>query len=823
MNFPASGLFGFIVSIVCAFPVYSQWSMSARVVDSDSKRPVPFANVAAYQSGLIAGVSTDLDGFFTLKSALKPDSVVISCVGYERQTFMHYNLQLIQLQYKETRFSEILILPGENPALRIIRNAVNNRERNDVEHNQVFSYDAYTLFNADIEPLDSTKFSGELDSVTLSRMAYFKNKQAFVSETFSRFHYKPKKNRKEVIVASKTSGMTNPFFSLFANQIQPFSAYSNPIELFSIEYLNPLTSSGMKGYFYILQDTTFIQNDTIFIVDFRPKPKSTFSGAHGTVYINASDWSINKMIFNFPNPFGIALGEENEKSTLKSGKEIGKENFATIIVRYEKFENHWAPLEVRTIYPLGELQANMPINIYNTSYFSNYKFGDAAENVKTLGAPVRLTDDASMVDEETWRIIRGQNNSARIDSTYAFMDSIKRTGQLDRLTALMLAATEGKIKIKWFDLDINKTLAINDFEGLRLGLGLETNERLLKFMRVGGFFGYGFRDKVWKYGGHTRFILLPLTQLQAKVAYQFDVSPTGMPHFEDPTGRIDQGELIRNAYIRQMDYVEALSFDLSSYLYKSTHLKLSTASKNVRSGYDYFFDFPEGEVSGTLFSLFETAAEFQWRIKDKYIQMGSSRMYLNEPRFPVIQMQWVKGWDNVWNGEYAYNRFAVRVSKQFRWMRFGQLSIRGEYLKTLGDVPIQMLIYTPGIYYRKLGVGAMNVFETIRPNEFLNDELLTCFLRFNFNPWVLKKNVLEPVVSLRLNAGVGRLDNLYRHQMIDFSSMDRGFYEAGVVFDRLIDAGIGGYGFGIFYRMGAYRSITEWQNFAFKLTLSLGK
>ncbi len=815
--------FFFMFLITNAFLVVGQWNYSGRVLDAESKRPVPFANLALYQNGLVGGSSTNLDGAFELKFTSAPDSVVVSCVGYERLVLPRFDAAVLWLAPRETRLEEILILPGENPALRIIRNVIKNAGRNDVEQTETFSYEAYTLFNADIETLDTTKFTQELDSATRKALEFFRFKQAFVTETHSRFHYKPKGNRNELIVASKTSGMKNPFFSLFSNQIQPFSAYVNPIELFATEYLNPLSESGLKGYFYILQDSIFQENDTIFVIDFHPKLNSTFSGARGTVYVNASDWSINKMIFNFPNPFNMALGSDDDKSTLKTGEEIGRDNFATIIIHYVRVQERRVPIEVRTIYPMGNLRPEVPMNIYNTSYFANYRFGADAVEVKTMGASVRITNDASMVDEETWRIIRGARQSDRIDSTYLYMDSLSKIAKFDRLTAMLLAALEGKLKLSVVDIDLNKTLTFNEFEGLRLGLGLETNERILKFMRVGGFFGYGFKDKAWKYGGHARFILYPMTQLQAIVSYGLDVRPTGIPRFIDPSGRIDQGEWIRNAYVRQMDYVKELGFGVSSYLYKSMHLKLHVASKDFTTGYDYVYAKPGSEVSGSQFSLFETQVDFNWRIRDKYIQLGTSRLTLNEPKLPIIQVQWTRGWDNIWNGQYAYDRLAIQVSQQFRWLRTGQLSARATYQKTLGEVPLPLLIYTPGILDRRFGVGAMNVFETIRPNEFLNDELLACYLRFNFNPWVWKKNVLEPLVSLRFNAGVGWLKNPEYHQGVSFSTMERGFYETGIVFERLYKAGFAGYGLGFYYRIGPYQMDSFWSNFAVKLTLSLGQ
>jgi hypothetical protein len=802
---------------------WSQFEFKGKLIDESTKRPVPFANVAAFKNGILGGTSSNIDGQFDLKLALTPDSIVISCVGYERKTISNFNQNIIYLNSKETKFSEILVLPGENPALRIIKNTVANRQKNDVEHFLTFSYEAYTLFNIDIEPIDENKLNDISDTTTLKMLEYFQQRQGFASETYSRFHYKPKNNRKELILGSKTSGMSNPMFSLFANQIQPFSAYANPLILFSTEYLNPLSESGMKGYFYILQDTTYLDSDTIFIIDFQPKLKSNFSGTKGTVYINAVDWSVNKIIFNFPNPFNINMDEGPDgSSTLSTDGKPLPNNFATIIITYDKVSDYWVPAEVRTIYPIGQARKGVPINIYNTSYFMKYQIGEQSENFKTGGATVRMTENAGEMSDSLWSSVRSSNHDARIDATHVFLDSVSEMSNLDRFAELSQSLLEGKLKVKFLDIDLTKILNFNDFEGFRLGLGLETNEKLLKPVRFGAYTGYGFRDKRWKYGGHIRWIILPLPQLQAKASYSFDVNATGIHNFTDPTGRIDQGEFIRNAYVRKMDYVESYRFDLGAYLYRSMHLNFSAAHKNVQTGYDYFYNHPEQAASGNFFSVFETGAEFLWRIKDKYIQVGSSRLYLNEPRFPVVNLQYAKGWDNIGAGDFAYDRLLFRVSQQFRWMRLGRLFLRAEYQQTFGDVPLPMLIYTPGILNRRFGVSAHNIFETAMPNEFLGDQLATAFIRFEFNPWQIKKDKIEPVISMRFNLGWGALNHAERHELIAFKTMERGFYEAGIVFDNLIRLGFGQYGIGVFYRMGPYAEVNELRNFAIKLSLRVG-
>lgn len=813
----------FVAVIILLSTSWAQFQFKGKLIDIDSKRPVPFANIAAFKNGLIGGASSNLDGQFELQFPAQPDSIVITCVGYERNSLTTFNQNIIYLVSKDTKFSEVLILPGDNPALRIIRNTVNNKDKNNVEQFLTFSYEAYTLFNIDIEPVDDEKLSGISDSTTLTMLEFFKERQAFASETYSRFFHKPKGNRKELILGTKTSGMKNPMFSLFANQIQLFSAYTNPLVLFSTEYLNPLSENGMKGYFYILQDTTYLDKDTIFIIDFQPKLKSNFSSTKGTVYINSKDWSVNKIIFNFPNPFNINMDEAPDgSSTLNNSNSPATNNFATIIITYSQIDNLWFPNQVRTIYPIGQARKGIPINIYNTSYFRNYRLKEHAENFKTGGATVRMNDGAIEMNDSLWSTVRSPNHDTRIDAAHTFLDTVEAFSSLDKFAELSQSLLEGKIKVKFLDIDINRVLSFNDFEGLRLGFGFETNERLIKPLRVGVYTGYGFRDKRWKYGGHLRWIILPLPQLQAKLSYNFDVNATGIHNFQDPTGRIDQGEFIRNAYVRKMDYVEAFRFDLGAYLYRSLHLNVGAAQKNVQTGYDYFFNYNPQTTSGNYFSVFETGAELLWRIKDRFIQVGSSRLYLSEPRFPIINLQYARGWDNIGLGAFAFDRMLFRISQQFRWMRLGRLFLRAEYQQTIGEVPLPMLIYTPGIFNRRFGVSALNIFETALPNEFIGDQLLSGFMRFEFNPWRIKKDKIEPIISLRFNLGWGKLKHVERHEQVDFKTMERGLYETGIVFDNIFRIGFGQYGFGVFYRMGPYADSNELRNFVFKLSLRVG-
>src|SRR6185437_14319356 len=61
------------------------------------------------------------------------------------------------------------------------------------------------------------------------------------------------------------------------------------------------------------------------------------------------------------------------------------------------------------------------------------------------------------------------------------------------------AVITNKIAIGFLNLNLNKILKFNNYESTRLGLGLHTNQKVSKVFTVGGYAGYGFKDKAWKY------------------------------------------------------------------------------------------------------------------------------------------------------------------------------------------------------------------------------------------------------------------------------------------------------------------------------------
>ena len=126
--------------------------VSGKVTDSKTREPLAFVNIVINNSQY--GGTTDIDGKFRLRSSRPVQKLQLSYVGYLPLSYPIGNRTenlSIQLTRTEIELTEVDILPGINPAHRIIRNAIENRDLNDPEKLGSFSYTSYdkTIFTAE--------------------------------------------------------------------------------------------------------------------------------------------------------------------------------------------------------------------------------------------------------------------------------------------------------------------------------------------------------------------------------------------------------------------------------------------------------------------------------------------------------------------------------------------------------------------------------------------------------------------------------------------------------------------------------------------------
>ncbi len=199
--------------LLLLFPLLSvaQNQIQGIILDSKTNQPLPFATITTASN---FGTLTDIDGKFSIKTQKAITQISISYVGYESLIFpitKNEKFIKIALNPKTESLREIQIIARENPALQIVRNAIKNKPKNDIEKSlNSFKFNTYNKILVSANP-DS--ISGNIDSVFVLRdgqkqfkkldSSNFKFKKEidkshlYISEKFLNFNFKKEKEKKK--------------------------------------------------------------------------------------------------------------------------------------------------------------------------------------------------------------------------------------------------------------------------------------------------------------------------------------------------------------------------------------------------------------------------------------------------------------------------------------------------------------------------------------------------------------------------------------------------------------------------------------------------
>ncbi|MFA4853064.1 MAG: DUF5686 family protein, partial [Bacteroidales bacterium] len=273
-------LFITFVLVIFSAALFSQDNfISGKVIDPQTKEPLAFVNILVNKDNQVS--QTDIDGIFRITFKTTIDSLQFSYVGYETYVYKVLNKTknlIIELKKKQFLLNEVVIFPGENPAHRIINKVIENRDKNNPEKMNSFSYTSYNkmIFTIPMDSLDKDTIRNDSDFIKVKKI--LKKQYLFLMESVTerKFMYPDKNNEK--LVASKISGLKDPLLSLLFSQVQSFSFYNEIFHLLDKNYLNPISKGSPNKYFFLLEDTLYQGNDSVYIISYKPHRNQNFDG-----------------------------------------------------------------------------------------------------------------------------------------------------------------------------------------------------------------------------------------------------------------------------------------------------------------------------------------------------------------------------------------------------------------------------------------------------------------------------------------------------------------------------------------------------------------
>lgn len=789
--------------------VQAQVRVNGRVVDSQTRQPLAFVTIL--ESGTSNGVYADIDGYFSIILSAPQAMVSFSYVGYSalRTTWDGTSPWIVTMAASSFRLQEARVVAGENPADIILRKVIAARDRNNPEKSASFSYESYNKFilKAEEDTLpDNKPFSPEVpDSIREKMKAFMDSQHLFLSESISKRKHLPPDRDEEVVLANRVSGFQSAPFTMLGTQLQSFSVYTESIQVLDVPYLSPLAGSALSKYFFTLEDTAFIGNDTVYTISFHPRKGKNFKGLTGTLSVNNNGWAVQHFIAT------PAKAEESVQIRIQQ--------------QYLQKEGAWFPEQLNAFLRFPAMAVNgMNVVGEARSYIRKLEVNPPLRNREFGPVVLRMDPRAAEVPDSLWNEFREHPLELKEQRTYTFMDSLGEAQNFDRNLKLLTMLTTGQLPIGKISIDLNRLIGLNEYEGFRLGAGAHTNDFLSRRFSVGGYYAYGFKDKGHKYGGDIRLYLQRKRDMYVQVLYASDVKEAGGNQAE-----VRRTGFITNSFypllISHMDQVEKWEARLNGRMAGNLTANAFVNRQEIAMYKGNIFFIPRDEASSVIirsFRIAEAGLHLRWAPGERLAETGTREVVLSS-RWPVWYFRYTAGITDNLSASDRYYRYDVLVDKTFRTPLWGDLSIRvhGGYIP--GDLPLSLYYNARGTNTinfsenRYLGIASPFNFETMRTNEFLHNRYVAVHLRHSFRDLLYSTKKFHPTLTLVHNMIWGDLKNPFLHSR-PARQADKGFFESGLCIDQLIKSGFSGLGLGIFYRYGPYALPAADQNLVVKIS-----
>jgi hypothetical protein len=799
------------------FPFFVSASpVSGRVTDMRTGQPLAFVHV--YDNETKQGTLTDINGLFSLEVSPGTHTLQFSYVGYQKvnfpvdmDTFLH-----IEMLASPVELREVVVVPGVNPAHRIIQNAINHRDVNNPDRLRSYSYNSYNRFIATLDrDYYEERWETLRDTTSLRYMRMLDRRHIFIMESVTQRKFLAPDRSNEVVIANRISGLQNPIFAMLASELQPFSFYSATIKLLDNEFLSPLNRVAFSRYFYNLRDTLYQGNDSVFVIEFRPSRGAIFNALTGLMYIHSDKWALQNVIAQ------------------PAREVIGGLSFRIQQQYYRPDGVHWFPLQLNTDVDFFNPDAStatggLPVRMIGRSYITDVEINPPLRPGEFTNYTVDFDPGAAKEGNQYWNQYRVDTLTAKEITTYRLMDSLGQVMRFDKLVQWATPLFFGELPLGMFNLPLNTLYRYNDFERHRPGIGLKTNHKFSGYFSLGGQIAYGTGDNEFKYGYHGDVLLNKQKQIRVGGRYSFDVWERGGTQLLQQNFLISAG-FIRNIRLHRMDYTRSAGAYLKFLAWRGFIQGEWSANTGRTYWTDLYYFVPDHGSDGIRSFRF-TESTLKLRIAYGETLMNTPLRIVRFPSHqPVFYFNITRGFDNLMQGEIEYTRIESRAEYKYSIPFVG----RQTWVADAGwidreDLPWAIL-FSAKAGNRDLLVASPISFGTMKMNEFAAGRYAAVFFQHSFQNLLFKWPRYEPELVLVSHAGIGKLSQPDRHILMEARSWDKGYFESGFMINsilprhwvRRVVKGITP-GVEVLYRYGPYRLPDPWENLTVKLNLVTG-
>lgn len=705
-----------------------------KVVDKTTKEPIPFVNIT-YLNRTI-GTITDFDGNFFIETRNPSDSIVISYIGYVPETlkvnkhsFQNLN---IELQPDQIILDEVVVLPGENPAFKILREINKHKKENNPEKIETYSYEVYNKIEIDVNNVDEDfkeqgvfkHFKFVFDYLDTSAITGKNFLPIFITETLSDFYYKKTpKTQKEYIKANQISGVKNESVSQFLGEMYlKVNIYDNFIDAFGKGFVSPIAGFGKMYYKYYLVDSTFIDNQWCYQLSFKPKRKQepTFIG---DFWVHDTTFAIKKLQLRIAGDVNV--------------------NFVSDLVvnqEYEYIHDKYWMLSKDKLFIDFNLAENAPgfFGRKTTSY-KNFEFDEDVDKSKFDEINnVVVLEGANETTHNEWNKLRHDSLSIKEQQIYSMVDSIKQVPMFKTFVEIVTLFVTGYKETKWFEFGPYYTFySFNPVEGNRFRIGGRTSNEFSTKIMPEGFVAYGTEDKKIKYGLGFTYMLNTLPRRSFKANYSYDIEQLGQSFNAFMHDNILASVLRRNPNYK-LSYVEDLSASYEHEWFTGVSNTLHFNHRRLFPTDSIVLDaLQEDGTYNNISRITSTELTLTTRLAYReQIVMGKFERVSLGSKYPIITFHYTKGLKGIWESDYNYHKIVLNYDHLINVYPFGYFKYRIDAGKVFGKVPYPLLMLHEGNETYAFDPYAYNMMNYY---EFVSDKWASLYVEHHFEGLFLNR------------------------------------------------------------------------------------
>ncbi len=698
-----------------------QVTIKGRVTDTETGEGLPYVLISVYKTSF--GTDSDENGYYSFEANLKKeDSISVVYLGYNKirkpvNTLLSEQVINFALQPDGNLMEEIVVTVYENPAFPIMRKVIKHKDTNDPRKINSYRYDNYSKMEISIDNLgpkmQKKKFMRSIvkelakDSLTLEKGADGKPVMPVMfTETISKVY----RNReglksKEEIIAVKNSniGLVNGKLikPILYSTYQENNFYLNRISILQTDFQSPLADGWQLLYEYELVDTVFIDGDSCFQINVKPKNPRDLAFT-GSIWITDSTYAVKQL----------------ELSTNQKTKLNFVESIKIFQLNKITSEKCWMPAKTRIELDLSNITHwKLGILARLTTYSNNVVVNDPMPDKFFKEGLVEMEDAMDRAREmDTLRKDTLTNYEVNFGRSIATIRAVK---PIKRYVAIANIVSSGYVKFG--KIELGHLLSLynnNDIEGIRTGLGFRTNERFSRKFIVRGYGAYGFSDQRFKYAGSLDYIIDRRPWTMIGYEYRYDMDQVGVNAEQLSNNQLFYA-LTKNGTMRGPYY------NTSNYLYFQTDLRKGLTQRigfryrdfNPAYAFAYYTSSTAlGAPETSNFDIAEVVLDTRWGKDEFRFIDGNKRLSLGAKKWPIVNFRNVFGVKDVLNSQFSYYKTSLLFSHNFPMGILGRTYYDINVGKVFGTVPYPILethIGNESAFYSTVAFNLMDYFEFI--------------------------------------------------------------------------------------------------------------